>query len=428
MIPDARDATSSQVAARPRRGVLGMALYGDLTHDSRVRREAASLAEDGWDVVLACLASTGSTADLPPWVTVRVVRPAASGILPGSDNPFMGRRGGRLGRLANKVAWLRGYVSNLRQWGRLVVRSVGPVDVWHLHDLTGLAAVAPNLDDRIPVVYDAHELFLETGTALRLPGPARAGLRAYERRLVRRASAVVTVNDALADELRRRYRPRRLVAVHNCPGAWAPPDPRRDVLREAAGIPASSPVLLYHGAMSVNRGVEQLLTAMQQPGLERAHLVLMGFGEMRDAYAAAARDFPGGRVHLLAAVPPAQLLDWVTSADIGVMAIQPSTLNHRLSTPNKLFECLMAGVPVVASDFPAVRRIVEEAPGGPVGRVCDPTRADDIANAVQEVLALSPAESNALAARCRDAAASRWNWATQAAGLLALYRDLAARS
>jgi glycosyltransferase involved in cell wall biosynthesis len=132
----------------------------------------------------------------------------------------------------------------------------------------------------------------------------------------------------------------------------------------------------------------------------------------------------GGRFHVLDAVPPDALPEWVASADIGVMPIQASTLNHRLSTPNKLFECLAAGTPVVVSDFPDMRRIVLEDPDGPLGATCDPTSPAGIAAAIHEVLDRDPAATADLRVRCLRAAHDRWSWEAESARLVALYADL----
>ncbi len=404
---------------------VAMALFGNLTFDSRVRREARALAEAGYDVTIVCLADAGRPSDLPAAVSVRVQPAPPSAVIPGSANPFFKARSSRLGALRARGRWLSGYVRGLRAWGRLAVRAAGPTDAWHAHDLAGLAAIAPSLPAGVPLVYDSHELFLETGTALQLPGPLRLLLRAYERRLVARTAAVVTVNEALAAVLRRRYRPRRIVTVHNCPDRWDPPVEQPSLLRVAAGIPASSPLILYHGALSASRGIEQLMEALHQPGLGDAHLVLMGTGELRDAYRTAAADSRwNGRLHVLDPVLPAELLGWVASADVGAMPLQPSTLNLRLSTPNKLFECLAAGTPVVASDFPALRRIIVDDPDGPLGAVCDPTRVDLVAVAIRSILELPPADRSALRKRCSRAARIRWNWAREAETLVALYGRL----
>ncbi|MEI8334338.1 MAG: hypothetical protein WCH74_10870, partial [Chloroflexota bacterium] len=121
-----------------------MALYGDLTYDSRVRKEARTLADAGYDVVIACLASQAASPDLPASVRILVLRPSGPSIIPGSPNPFAATHGGRLAAFRGRVAWLVAYVRGLRAWGRLIVEAAGPVDVWHAHDLTGLAAIIPN--------------------------------------------------------------------------------------------------------------------------------------------------------------------------------------------------------------------------------------------------------------------------------------------
>ena len=197
-----------------------------------------------------------------------------------------------------------------------------------------------------------------------------------------------------------------------------------DLIRAAAGIPASQPVVLYHGIFAPLRGLRRDHHALQDDGLEDVHAVFLGYGELRGELDLAAADpANGGRVHVLEAVPPASLLPWVASSDIAVMPIQPDTLNGYLSTPNKLFEAIAAGVPVVTSDFPAMAGIVLTGDSGPIGEVCDPTDPRAIAKALRRILSLSAPEREALKARCR-AAARRWNWETESVVLTSTYDRL----
>jgi hypothetical protein len=95
------------------------------------------------------------------------------------------------------------------------------------------------------------------------------------------------------------------------------------------------------------------------------------------------------------------------------MPIQASTLNHRLSSPNKLFESLATGLPVVVSDFIEMRRIVLEDPDGPLGAVCDPADPASVSRAIRSILELDEEARDALRARCLRAAHERWNWETE---------------
>jgi glycosyltransferase involved in cell wall biosynthesis len=411
--------------ARPH---VGMALYGDLTFDSRVRKEARTLAGAGYDVTIACLASEGPSTDLPTSVDILVVRPPGMSVSRGLSNPFFAPGGSRVSAAVQRVAWLITYVRGLRSWGRLAVEATAHVDIWHAHDLTGLAAIVPHLGGRIPIVYDSHELFLETGTAARLPAVVRRLFRSYERRLVSRSSAVITVNDEIARILGRRYRPKRIEVVHNCPERWTPPSAPSSLIREAAGIPAGAPIVLYHGGLTAGRGVDRLIESMLADGLEDVHLVLMGYGDMRDEFERVARSERWNqRIHVLDPVPPSALLSWVASADVGAMPNPGATRNDYLSSPNKLFECLAAGIPVIASDFPTMRRIIVDNPGGPLGAVCDPARPDAIAAAIVSIVRSRPADAAALRARCLRAAADRWNWEAEAEHLLSIYSAILPR-
>jgi glycosyltransferase involved in cell wall biosynthesis len=245
--------------------------------------------------------------------------------------------------------------------------------------------------------------------------------------LTGRADALVTVNDSYADVLNRRLRPRRLLIVRNCPPRWDPPPGSGARLRAAASIPEGRPVVLYHGGLTSHRGIEQLMEAMLEPGLEAAHLVLMGFGEDRQRLAVDVQDPKlEGRVHLLDAVPPGELLEWVAGADVNAIPLQRSTLNHWLCTPNKLWESLAAGVPVVVSNFPTMREIVTTDAAGPLGGVCDPSDPASIAGSIVAILELSAGERAALRERCLRVAHERWNWEQESSRLVGLYADIEA--
>ena len=125
-------------------------------------------------------------------------------------------------------------------------------------------------------------------------------------------------------------------------------------------------------------------------------------------------------------VAPTELDAWVASADVSLMPNQPDTLNEIVSTPNKLFESIAAGVPVVTSDFPERRRIVLDDPLGPLGAVCDPTDSESIAKALVSVTNRKARGRRRMRARCLKAAHERWNWQREELELLRLYRSVAA--
>jgi glycosyltransferase involved in cell wall biosynthesis len=422
-VGDAVPETHGSIAAASLR--VAMILYGDLTFDSRVQREANSLVRAGHAVTIFCLAGAHATASmLDPGVDVHLVTVDGRTGSPRAPSPFLAATGA--GRAVKKLTWLGAYVLNLRRWGRAIARTSADFDVWHAHDFTGLVAGSIAKSPGSGLVYDVHDLVLESGTGARLPGPLRRALRWYERRLVQGVDLVVTVNHGLEAYIDAHLRPPSIVVVHNCVPTWSSPEPRPAFIRDAAGIAPTEPVILYHGLVDANRGIDALYAAILEPGLEHAHLVLLGFGPDRERLLGRAADPAfNGRIHLLDAVPPAELIPWVASADVGVMPNQPRTLNERLSTPNKLFESIAAGLPVVSSDFPERRRIIIDDPLGSLGAVCDPTDPRALARAIHSIIGLDVASLSDLRRRCSTAAAERWNWESEAEALLDGYRTIA---
>ena len=350
-----------------------------------------------------------------PWFAYRLL---AYG-LAGDRAPGMRRRG----QLDYIMTWRR----SVYPWAHAAARIAPDADVHHGHDVDGLvAAVAAANGTPALVVYDSHELYPESGRHARQGRFARWWLRSLERRLARRAVALVTVNRALEDTLRKKLGLTRSIVVHNAPPRWTPPEPVPDLLRERLGLAPEARIALYHGRLAEVRGPRQLVAAVLRPGMDDIHLVFLGYGPLRDELAEnAAEPGSGGRIHLLDAVPPDELAAWVASADVGVMPNQPVTANERLSTPNKLFESMAVGLPVVSSDFPERRRIILEDPDGPLGAVCDPSSPTAIAAAIRSIVDLPVAERSALRSRILRAAHERWNWETESARLVALYEELA---
>lgn len=418
-----------------------MFVRNDLSADARVLKEAATLATAGHAVTLVGALPPESSASqdrssrdgfeilrvrLPryrrwwrwvraPWRLVervrRLIRPAPAVLGPA-----------RLDTLDWLAAW---WLGNLG-WAKAAGRAAPPADVYHGHDLTGLpAAVEAARRNGGRVVYDSHELFLASGSFIGRPSWAIDRIDRQERTWAAEAVALVTVNEALAERLGPRLGIERVVVVHNCP-----PRPAADLLvsdriRAAVGIAAGAQVVLHHGGFRAHRGLEVLADAFLLPELADAHLAFLGFGPLRDALLARAADpRAGGRIHVLPAVPPDEVVEWVASADLEALPLQPGPLNYYLSTPNKLFESLAAGVPVVASDFPGIRRVLLDDPDGPLGAVCDPTDPAAVAGAIRSILDLTGDERADLRARCRRAARERWNWETESARLIALYAEL----
>ena len=123
-------------------------------------------------------------------------------------------------------------------------------------------------------------------------------------------------------------------------------------------------------------------------------------------------------------MPSAELLEWTAGADLAFVGAPPKTVNLGLTIPNKLFESLMAGVPVVVAGRTAVARLVAD---GDVGIVVEPWSAASLGTALAAALAAPDEIRAARKRRARAIALERYNWETEQAGLVATYARLPRR-
>ena len=239
--------------------------------------------------------------------------------------------------------------------------------------------------------------------------------------LVRASDAVITVNDLIADEMARYFAIPRPAVVMNCPPKCkkATLNPRH--LRNKLGLRDSCRIAIYQGALVKSRhgrGLEALVRSAAF--LNNAVILLLGQGPQGVELRRLVEQLGlGSRVKFLEAVSPDVLLDYTSAADVGVV---PTELYHRVmhySSPNKFFEYLNAGLPVVTSDLPVVTTILREYE---LGLICDPTSPKSIADAINRILG-----DPALYSRMRRGAlraAQRYNWENQEKVLLETYRKV----
>ena len=237
--------------------------------------------------------------------------------------------------------------------------------------------------DGIPVVYDARDIHLDARNIARMGRPARWLLGRTERGWATSATRVISVNDSYADVLASRWPIERPLVVMNCSYRFTPPrrasaaSTTRSAWRPTTGraVPRR-PVPVARDRAAGRRDPRGTERHARAHGLRRARA---------DAARLGGRPVDGRQGPGHAGRAPAELHDWVAAADVAGMPIQGDTLNHRLTTPNKLFEAMAAGVPAVVSDLPGMSAIVRESGSG---ILVDPTDVAAIGAAIREILGL----------------------------------------
>lgn len=409
-------------AARPcGRGSVVM-LTADRQIDRRTLLEADSLEAAGWDVsILAVPADDQHNDDarvvrLGPQVLRAAPRESLLLRLYGPVRRHLPMGGGAM-RALKAFAWK--YLISQRDFHlKLFAPALAAhrADVFVAQDLPMLpvALHAARLHGA-KVVYDSHELYAEQD----FPEREKRIWREIEAAALPQCDLVFTINEGVARELERRYGVARVHVVHSAEHARPDGTPERR-FHAALGLEADRLVLLMQGGLSAGRHLEVLVAAMAHVRDPRVHLVVLGDGRLRDALQRTVdRAGLGARVHLLPAVPQRELLAWTEAADAGIVPYQPTCLNNRLCTPNKLFEFIAAGLPVLSSDLPEIRRIVL---GHGIGQVAELGDARQMAQAIDAFFGDADRLRGWREAAVR--ARATLNWDVEGAKLAALFEAL----
>jgi glycosyltransferase involved in cell wall biosynthesis len=193
------------------------------------------------------------------------------------------------------------------------------------------------------------------------------------------------VNDSIAVEMAKRYQITRPITLTNAidPPAEFNINIAYNHLREKLNLHSSRKILLFQGGFSKHRNLENLIDAMKYVLNPDIDLVMMGFGDYEAVLKARAERLGllNKRIYFLKAVPQSELLQHSASADMGIIPYPHVDLNSYYCTPNKLFEFIQAGLPILANDSPELRRFVQ---GERFGMVMPMHSSQQIARAIDK--------------------------------------------
>lgn len=307
-----------------------------------------------------------------------------------------------------------------------VIDSLEP-DAVHAQDVFSIGVAARAVararlaGRKVAFVYDAHEFVPGLPKhASRSPRYA-AAVESLEREYIRDADRIVTVSPVIADAIKSHYGlDRRPVVVLNAP---LTPGGRRPVVsvRSAAGVEADVALLVYSGGLKRVRGIDVAIEAMRHlPGVHLAVVCVphTGAALVVELRLLAEQHGVAGRVHFVDPVPSDEVVCFLATADVGVHPLLAGIPNHEMALPNKLFEYVHAGLPVVVTDLQELGSFVREHGLGEAFRSRDPV---DLAASVEKVLANPEPYRRATA---NPVLRSEYSWERQAEALIAMYDDL----
>ncbi len=414
-----------------------MVVKNQLWNDARVKKEAISLSEAGFNVIIIAEPEEGCPIE-ETWKNIRILRPPKDSVRRKVlRNKVIGASAKENNSLKSRIIRLlrrnrfRRFLTDLKRavpWEYRLYRaalSTG-ADIFHANDLDTLficAKAAGKLGAEL--VYDSHELWLESSRYfIATSALNRFRYRITEKKLIPKTDAVIAVTPSRGEVMKKMYPSiSRLVIIENST------DPigelqQSSYLRDRLSIPAGVPVILYQGVICPERGLDKLMEAASVLRNEEIAIVIIG----HDAWQGTLHRMHSEMnlkniVYLLPPVPSEALPEVTVSADAGLILFENTCLNHYYSLPNKLYEYMMAGLPVIASDFPEMARIINEHN---CGILVDSSSSQTIAKGIKELIR-SPEEMRRMGIRGRKASLEQYNWPVEAKKLVDLYMKLSNR-
>ncbi len=290
-------------------------------------------------------------------------------------------------------------------------------DIYHAHELWPLescAMVAKRLNRKL--VYDSHELEPYRNNNWT---PSSNKVRvSHEKRYIHNANEVFAVSNGCAKEIKKIYSLRDVHLLRNTPMLSKIKLPSVG-LRKKIGLDNDTPLMIYTGLMTINRGLETIIESLKN--LPSWHLATVGpwNDEVKKALIQLAEEEGVlDRFHIHEKVPPEELIEFISDGDLAVVPIVNACLSYYYCLPNKIFEAAFAGLPVVVSDLPDMKQFVEE---NRIGKTFQDGNAKSLADAV---LSVSKDDQYSVTPEGKEDLRNKYCFEQEVKALLAVYQQL----
>lgn len=314
-----------------------------------------------------------------------------------------------------KMKKIRTFIIKISTIVRMVIRGYKEKSaIYHANDLNTLPQAIICAKFRIRhsfVVYDSHEVQTDR------TGYNGKSVKIIEKLLLMFVDEMIVENETRANYNVELYGFKPSI-LHNYSDLLNIHEYRSARIHEKLDIEENEKILLYQGGIQVGRGLEKLIEAMDY--INEGHLVFIGDGKFKNELKIKAKQsLETKRIHFIDKVPLADLPSYTKDAFIGFQVLQNICYNHFSASSNKLFEYIMAEIPVIACDFPEISKVVNQ---NKVGIVVDSHDNKDIANAVNKIV--NDKKLYEFFKKHTYSTKNLYNWENEKSCLLELYSKL----
>ncbi len=330
-------------------------LLSEYKVDSRVRNETESLLRSGYDIDVFCLKSN-DTQSVEYRNGVKIIR---------------------YGKTSNKkIRIITSYIMFILKSFNINYKLV------HAHDLTGLIVgfIISGIN-KIPLIYDTHELWSESEHE-QYPRWVMKAAYWIEKFCARRADFIITVSDSIKEYLINYFSTYNFETIRNIPSYDTVNN--SDIRKKIYKIDEDESVFIYTGSINENRGMLTILNALKIIEESNYRFIFLVDDKSIEQLKRYVKEFNlESRVFILKSVPQDELMAYLKCADVGIIAIKNTCLNHYYALPNKVFEYIKAGIAILCTEIKEMSALVHEYDIGITFRSGD---AQDLADKIVKLI------------------------------------------